>query len=60
MDNRNRQKASEVLGSDFSEDQYQEWLSKNQNTIREDMEVQEELDEDYLTDDDDANRFAEE
>ena len=52
----NRQKASEELGEGFTEAEYQNWLQTNTSNSREQQLIDDEMDDDLLTDDEDANR----
>ena len=56
LDGINRDKAQAELGPNFSEEQYQLWLQRQNQTNLEDNMIEDDMD--VLTDDDDANRFA--
>ena len=50
-----RYNASLQLGENFTDEQYREWLENRQISNREDGEIQQEIQDDYLEEDDDAN-----
>ena len=52
-----RYNAGLQLGENFTDEQYREWLENRQISTREDSEVQNEIQTDYLEEDDDANAF---